>query len=174
MLKGDKIYLRPLKLEDANYTLSLRYDLDSINSLMGYPFPVNLDCEIEWIRSLYSKGLRDKIYLGIIDQESQEFVGYLSLQNINYIDRVGEFGIIIDKKYRGKGFAKEAISLFLDYLNKNFAIRKVTLKVFSDNLIAIELYKKLGFEIEGKLIKHSFSNSIFKDVLIMSKFLAME
>ncbi len=171
MIYGEKVYLRPLEENDAKETLILRYDLEAISNLLGYIFPINIDKEKEWIRSLYSIGFREKIYFAICSKINNNFLGYLSLQNINYINKTGEFGIILKKEERGKGFAKEAMELFFNYLQNILGIRKISLRVLEDNVSAIKLYEKMGFFYEGKLIKQIYINNSFKDLLIMGKFL---
>lgn len=171
MLIGEKIYLRPLGLKDSEYTLMLRQDIEGISELMGYIYPVNLENEIEWIKEIHGKGFRDKIYFAIIEKNSDKFVGYISVQNIHYLDRTADFGIIISKDYRGKGYGKEAIEKFFNYLKNVIGIRKVNLRVLKENKTAIELYKKVGFYLEGELKAQVYQNTQFKDVLIMSKFL---
>jgi len=47
------------------------------------------------------------------------------------------------------------------------------LYVFESNQIAVNLYKKAGFEIEGRLKDHIYRNG-WKTVLLMAKFRTAE
>jgi diamine N-acetyltransferase len=49
-------------------------------------------------------------------------------------------------------------------------LRKVWLLVNTDNDRAVHLYKKVGFEIEGKLSKERYSESRFGDEYRMAVF----
>lgn len=171
MIEGNKIILRPLIPEDAPFTLEVRHDLEANQALIGFPYPVNLENEKEWISSLYKGKYRDHVYLAIEVKETKIFAGYLSAKNINTINRTVYFGIILRKKFRGKGYSLEAIRRFTTYLYQVFNIRKILLEVISDNLVAINLYKKCGFIEEGILQKQVWNQGDFKDVLIMSLFL---
>lgn len=59
-----------------------------------------------------------------------------------------EFEIL--SELRGKGFGTEALSLALDFL-KGQGIRRLFLHVSGDNLPALKLYKKTGFQITEAL-----------------------
>lgn len=170
MLKGKKITLRPLKIEDAKHTLELRYDVEANKALIAYPFPVNIENEIEWIENLYPKGVREYIYFAIEENSSKNFVGYLSLQKINYINRNGNFGVIILKKFRGKDYSVEAMKIFFNYIFDQINLRKIKLEVLKENAKAIKIYKDMGFNEEGLLKEHIYQDGKYKDLLLMSLF----
>ena len=170
MLIGKKVTLRPLKIEDAKNTLELRYDVEANKALIAYPFPVNIENEREWIENLYPRGVRENIYFAIEENSSKNFVGYLSLQKINYINRNGNFGVIILKKFRGKGYSAEAMKLFFSYIFDQINLRKIKLDVLKENDKAIKIYKDMGFNEEGILKEHIYQDGNYKDLLVMSLF----
>ena len=170
MLKGKKITLRPLKIEDAKHTLELRYDVEANKALIAYPYPVNVENEKELIENLYPKGVRENIYFAIEENSSNDFVGYLSLQKINYINRNGNFGVIILRKFRGKGYSAEAMELFFSYIFDQINLRKIKLEVLKENGKAIKIYKDMGFNEEGILREHIYQDGKYKDLLMMSLF----
>jgi RimJ/RimL family protein N-acetyltransferase len=171
MLTGKHITLRPLKLEDAPQTLEIRYDIEANKAMMGYPFPVTLENEKNWISGFYPQGERKSIFLAIEVNETKKFAGYLSAKNINYINGTADFGIILLKEFRGKGYSKEAMKLFFNYLYREIHLRKLTLYVLEDNNPAIEVYKKVGFSREGLLKEHTWQDGQYKNIVLMSIFL---
>ena len=48
MLKGEKVILRPIRIEDREYTVKWRNDLFIKSSTMSHPFPVTDELEREW------------------------------------------------------------------------------------------------------------------------------
>lgn len=52
----------------------------------------------------------------------------------------------IDEEFRGKGYGKDAL-VELNTLLKQMKIDKVTLHVFAHNTVAVNLYKKMGYEV---------------------------
>jgi RimJ/RimL family protein N-acetyltransferase len=64
-----------------------------------------------------------------------------------YGDETGELEIMIaEEKARGKGFAFEALSLMMEFCQKDLGIKGFVAKIGMDNLPSISLFtKKLGF-----------------------------
>ncbi|HLD48783.1 MAG TPA: GNAT family N-acetyltransferase, partial [archaeon] len=55
------------------------------------------------------------------------------------------FFMFIDAKYRNKGIGKEIIKHLVKWLKKR-NIRLITIKVYANNEMALEAYKKYGFK----------------------------
>jgi len=66
---------------------------------------------------------------------------------------LGIYRLMIDKKYQGKGYGKEAMKVVLAYIYANpfFDDYGISLDVDPNNAIAIKLYKDLGFFITGEV-----------------------
>lgn len=62
-----------------------------------------------------------------------------------------EFGVCVLKDFWGYGIGKNLLKKSIAWADSN-DIKKITLNVLETNTRAIELYKRLGFEIEGILI----------------------
>lgn len=56
-------------------------------------------------------------------------------------------GLDLHPDFRGKGLGKESYITMMNYLHKHHGIERFWLKVFSENVVAFNLYKKLGFDI---------------------------
>ncbi|HAE43202.1 MAG TPA: N-acetyltransferase [Clostridiales bacterium] len=84
---------------------------------------------------------------------------------------VGEMGISVIKAYWGKGIGEKMIDYMVGWSKQTAIIRKINLYVRSDNVRALNLYKKTGFEVEGAvrrdmLIGNEFYDSIMMGMLI--------
>lgn len=79
----------------------------------------------------------------LVIEVDRKIIGFIIYSEI--YERAEIVDIIIEPAYRNKGYAKSLIKRFLDVLNKS--VNNVTLEVNSSNINAINLYKKLGFEI---------------------------
>lgn len=73
------------------------------------------------------------------------FAMYGSDKNL-WLDR-----FMIDAAHQGRGYGKAALSLLLDHLCNEYNRDEVYLSVFADNILAIFLYKKLGFLFTGEI-----------------------
>lgn len=85
-------------------------------------------------------------YLWSLVDDSNNKIGVLWVQVKE--QKAFIFDFVIDEKFRGKGFGKQALIAMEETLN-SMGAESVALHVFGDNLIAQELYKKAGFKITG-------------------------
>lgn len=58
--------------------------------------------------------------------------------------------LLIDKKYQGKGYGKQAVLALLERMHAEYSSDKVYLSVYESNLNAIRLYQEIGFSFNGK------------------------
>jgi len=79
---------------------------------------------------------------------------------------VGVLGMGIIAEFRKKGIGTELIKRTISYARLR-GIERIELEVYADNLIAQELYKKIGFEKEGVKRKAKKINDKYEDVIIM-------
>lgn len=76
--------------------------------------------------------------------EHDKFIGFI-VYSIIY-ERAEIIDIIIDPNYRNKGYGKELLKHTIDKIEEN-CCQNITLEVDKNNLKAVNLYKKLGFDI---------------------------
>ena len=79
----------------------------------------------------------------------------------------GEFGVSVLKDYWGKGIGGELISYLIGWSRGAGLVRKINLKVRTDNERGISLYRKLGFSEEGTLKRDFLIDGKFYDSLLM-------
>lgn len=80
---------------------------------------------------------------------------------------VGEFGITVLKEYWGYGLGGELIKYMIDWSKDSGIVRKINLRVRTDNERGIHLYKKFGFVEEGILKRDFLIDGKFYDSLHM-------
>ena len=81
---------------------------------------------------------------------------------------VGLIGLMIDKGFRGEGLGKFLLQFVVDRAQAE-GMRLVRLGVFSDNEIARNLYKKMGFIEYGVLPEGLYRKGKFSDYICMFK-----
>lgn len=83
---------------------------------------------------------------------------------------VGIFGITIAKSFRNEGIGSLLMERIIEEAKQYLKELKIlTLMCFSDNEIAIKLYKKMGFVEYGKLPKGLIRKGQFTDHIYMFK-----
>jgi RimJ/RimL family protein N-acetyltransferase len=99
----------------------------------------------------------------------EKLVGTLSFQGgaRPRTRHTGEFGTSVLREYWGAGIASALIDSLLEWSKQGGIIRKINLRVRSDNLRAINLYRRKGFSIEGTLTKQMLVGGRYYDNLWM-------
>ncbi len=100
--------------------------------------------------------------------DNDQVIGWYDIIPVpkEFHSHVGILGIGIIKDYRGQKIGQELLKKALKDA-KNKGIEKVELEVFKSNLPAQNLYKKIGFEIEGVKKKSKKYQNQYEDVIIM-------
>ena len=79
--------------------------------------------------------------------------------------------IIGNPDYRGKGLAKLATRLWIEYGLFGLGLKKIYLNTLNTNLRNIRLNEELGFKVEGILHNEVLIDGVYQDVLRMSLWL---
>jgi diamine N-acetyltransferase len=80
-------------------------------------------------------------------------------------DRVG-LGILIDKNFREKGYASEAIRLMKNYVFDVLLMHQIYCNILEDNDKSINLFMKEGFELIGNKKEWIKTRNGYKNELI--------
>jgi RimJ/RimL family protein N-acetyltransferase len=65
----------------------------------------------------------------------------------------GELAMLVAREWRGRGVGTALLATAIDW-SRDRGLHKLTLSVFPHNSAAIALYRKFGFEEEGRRRKH--------------------
>jgi len=170
MIKGEKIYLRPILKEDIAYLNEWKNDEETYKYLGGGFMPVSIDQQIKWLDSMIDMTGSNKRF--IICDLTYKPIGMVGLYNINWIHRTSEIGIYIgDKNSRGKGYGKESCRLIERFAKEYLNLRKIKLYVVFENLDALKMWESLGYKKAGELVEERFIKGEYKNLVIMEKFL---
>lgn len=148
--------------------LQFIYDLymhPHVNSYLLYEL-----MSIEDFKPIYDKLLEDGIKY-VFEDENGTSVGMFKLfpwtHRSSHIAYLG--GLAIHPDYAGKGSGLKMMKEIIELANQQ-GYKRVELSVAKENLRAIKLYKKVGFEVEGVLRKYTYlkQEGRFLDELLMS------
>jgi len=114
---------------------------------------------------------KNLLFWAILTKEDGKHIGNIKIDPVNLRHYYAEYGILMgDKKSWGRGYAKEASVVVINYCFEFLKLRKVNLGVVADNVKAVKLYHKLGFVQEGLFRFHGIYNDKLCDQLRMSLF----
>ena len=80
------------------------------------------------------------------DAKDNTAVGCIDIYDYDEFNSRAGFGILIDEKYRGKGYAKNAIALLLDYCFNTLLLNQIYSLILATNAESLFLFESLGFE----------------------------
>lgn len=95
---------------------------------------------------IYQSG---QLRLMIRSKDEQAQVGCIDLFAFDPKNRRVGVGILVDAAYRGRGLAREALSLLLTYCKNDLEVYSVYAEVLSNNPSSQHLFESLAFERTG-------------------------
>ena len=136
------VRIRPLKEQDAYTSVKWRNDPEVFKFTGNiYNHEITIDNELEWIRKVTANPTDYRCAILVVEV----YVGNIYLTDIK--EGTAHFHIFIgDKSYWGKGVAKRASLLILEYAFNVLNIKEVLLRVRNVNTSAYNLYLRLGFK----------------------------
>jgi len=132
----------------------------------GLGYSVN---EEEKILEGYEQASGQVMFIALVDGEIVGSLGF-SAGRRQRLAHVGEFGMAVSKQHWGNGIGSALIDKLLTWCGEN-SISKVNLRVRTDNDRAISLYRRKGFEIEGKCAKDIKVGNAYYDHYLMGLYL---
>lgn len=160
---GERIYLSPMNLEDAETYVKWLNDFSVTDGLGCSSRVTSLEAEREWIKQ--SSG---QYQFAIIRADDHKLIGNCGIQAIDQMKQCAETGLFIgEEENRGKGYGGEALNLLLDYAFGHLNLHNIMLKVFSFNERAIGCYKKVGFKEIGRRRQTYYLNGKYYDEVYM-------
>lgn len=153
--------LRKLYTKDIPFMLEWMKDED-INKYFRFN---SENISIESTKNFIEESNIDKCNQHLaITNNNDEYLGTISLKNIDYYNSNAEYAIALRKNFQGKGIGKFATYEILKFAFTELNLEKVYLNVLSENLPAINFYEKFGFIYEGEFINHIKIKGEFKNL----------
>lgn len=134
--------LRSLELKDATLMLEWMHDEDVVKGLRGQFSKKTIDdCNV-FINAAQDKG--DNIHLAVVSDED-EYMGTVSLKNINEKDKNAEFAITVRKTAMGRGYSWYGMEEMIRLAFEQYGLESVYWCVDRNNKRAVRFYDKHNF-----------------------------
>jgi len=161
-LEGKKIYLRPLLRSDIHKWFKWFNDLFVTEHMNKGSFPNTKGQQEEYLRSLAKS--RNDLQLAIVTKVGRTLIGIVGIHKIDWIHRRAEISIVIgDKKYWGKGLAKEAVALMVRHAFTKMNLHRLSAGMFVLNTGSRKCFVENGFQLEGAKRKSFFYQGKYMD-----------
>ena len=159
-----KLKYRALEPEDVSTLFEWENDLE-INEVSLSKVPFSKYILEQYIAQAHLDIQQAGQYRFVLEDTEGNAVGCVDLFDYDAIDRRASIGIIIEKQYRLKGYASEAISLMKDYAFNRIGMRQLHCSVGLSNEKSLQLFRSAGFYEIGIRKDWSFRNGEFHDVV---------
>lgn len=159
------IKLRPIQNSDTDYILQWRNE-ERVRSHFIFRDTLTTEMHMNWLNNNVYTG--KAIQYIIEDAYKNVPIGTIYIRDINLRDESGEFGIFIgDNEYAAKGYGTLATKVFIPFCF-TLGFHRIFLRVFKDNTLAQNVYRKAGFSLEGIAKDMVFLDGKRHDIVFMS------
>lgn len=142
----------PLKLEWVNNPQN--------NQFLHYDLPLKEENTLAWFHRVKTQNNR---YDAVIEADGVP-VGTIGLLSIDTKNQKAEYYIAMGEvAYKGKGIAKRASALLLDYAFRELLLNRVYLYTETKNISAQKLFERVGFRQEGCIRQDLLSRGQYVD-----------
>jgi len=145
MLVSAEIKLRTLKDTDLDFLFSLEND-KSLWAVSGTTESFSLVQLANYISHAKQDIAIAEQFRFVIDWQGKA-IGCIDLYEYNFKKQNAGVGIVILKKYRRKGFAKQSLTLLINYAWEKLHLKQLHTGIFSDNKASLALFQSVGFEM---------------------------
>ena len=164
-LKGKRVFLRPLRRQDAFGPYVEWFNDEVVCAGNGHHrFPYSREEALKYIARAHST--ERELILAIERCRDGRHIGNVALKKIDPISRTGELAIVIgDRSCWGKGYSKEAVQLLLRHAFFTLNLNRVHCGTFETNVAMQRLARFLGMKQEGCRRQAVFKNNRYLNLI---------
>ncbi len=142
------VFIRQLNENDLGFLREWRNNLNNSMFLRKIPY-ITSEMQQKWFQ-LYLTDQDELIFAIVETEQINHIVGSMALYN--FTEDEAEFGKILigESKAHGMNIGVNALIALEDIAKRELALKKLYLHVYSDNISAIKVYKKAGFEFNNE------------------------
>lgn len=170
-LHGERVRLRPLRLEDTSTSQAWINDPEFRHLVGGVTWQASLPAEEAWVRTRLETDWEHGFALAIeatdVD-DAPRLIGSVELRKLQPVERRGEIGIGIgERAFWSRGYGEDAMRTICRFGFRDLDLHRIELTVAAFNPRAVRCYEKVGFTIEGRLRAHRYVAGRYHDTLLM-------
>lgn len=169
-INAGKIYLRKIHKKDYKFFYDCLKNIEMIRYISIGPL-----LSLEHSKNLLKKYIKywdEKIQFNYViefrEKEEKSKIGSISLWNISWLHKRAEIGVWIFPDYWNQGYGKQALDLIIIAAFQHLKLNRLEAHVAVENLRSIHLFKKSGFQEEGRLKRYLNLKGKFHDALILA------
>lgn len=164
------VRLRAIEPEDLDLLYSIENDI-ALWNVGVTSVPYSRYTLYDYIANSKNDIYTDRQVRLMIENDNGEVVGIVDLINFDPKHMRAEVGIVIENKYRNRGFAQAAISKIKDYSTGILHLHQIYAYVDKDNMQSLKLFERCGFQLSAELKDWLFDGKKYHDALLLQLFL---
>jgi len=153
---------------DAAAYARMMSEVDVYSNLLQMPYAD----EETWRQRLTESCAPGKTDLGLVAELDGAVVGSAGMHPVGAALRRRHammLGISVAGHAQGKGVGSALMAALCDYADRWAGVLRIELTVFEDNQRAQALYRKFGFEVEGKHRAYALRDGRYVDAIFMAR-----
>ncbi|HHY28233.1 MAG TPA: GNAT family N-acetyltransferase [Desulfitobacterium dehalogenans] len=173
-LEGENICFKSLSTNDAKDIHNYASD-EEVSRFIGWNLMNTLNETREHIETMIEReSAGTHLYASIVLKSTQAVIGTAMIFNFNPKANHAEIGYVLHKKYWGKSYGTESVTLMSNFALTSLNLHKLHASVVDANIGSARILEKNGYELEGRLKDHYFIEDKYYDALLFGKILEPE
>jgi len=164
MLKGKKIHLRALEMEDIDFMFSLVNNQEFAFWEGKNEFPISSKQQKHWFEKNYNTGYR----FIICENHTKEKMGYISFKIADDISRKGLLALKLVEAARGKGVGTDGLKTMTSFLFNKLNMNRLFTHIIHYNKASLSLFEKSGWTIEGTERQSIYMNNEYHNNVLLA------
>lgn len=162
---GERVYLRPINLEDTELIVKWR-NSDAVRPYFIYQKPFTKEGHLNWLKTMIDSGKGFQFI--VCNKKDDKPIGCTYLRDYDKEHNKIEYGVFLgSEEVKGKGIGTEILKLTLLFAFDILGVHKVFARAFSDNPASIKSFLKCGFEKEAHLKDEVYVNGQYRDIVLL-------
>jgi len=150
-IETKRLILRKFRENDVDEIFENWISDPEVSKYMVWNSHENIEETDKWLKRCIEKyKVIDSYNWGIELKENEELIGSISANKVENESNCYEIGYAIGRKYWGKGYATEALSVVVEYLMNEVGKRKLLCRCAKENKASQKVICKAGFKYSGK------------------------
>jgi len=165
---NDTVIIRQAGKTDAKEIIELLNRICGESDFLTFG-PGEFTMTIEQEENFLENILKQSNALFLAAEDNGKLIGTLTFSGGSRprIAHTGEMSLCVLKEYWGNGVGTALIEYLIEWCRQTGIIKKINLRVRTDNASAIHVYRKLGFIESGMITRETQVGGVFYDNLLM-------
>ncbi len=149
-LNAQRVRLRPLVRADIPALVTQANDRTIARLMPPIAYPYSSDHARRWVNKAQRLARQDReAHFAVERIDRAGLIGVVGIKNLNLQSRNGELEYWAGRRYRGKGYTSEALTLLLTYAFQDLRLHRVYAVILSSNVPSVRLAERCGLVREG-------------------------